>query len=265
MVGVAETVGVSALGSGYRVYLQGGDVRGMLDILRASSVLAVQWDRVGSSTALEASLTRGGRWARPDLWLVDCDRSTSTERLRAVRAAEGSVAIVAVTSDAWLTEALALEAGADSFCRWPHEANVLPHRVSALLRRASGVFRVSSGLGLKLVDASRQLYLGDHQVQLSAPEYLLLRRLDQQRNQWVSNDELWPLLTHTVRSYDSSLLRMHLLRVRRKLGRYACLLRTERGRGTMLTDDTRQVGSSADGEDVWPEPSPSVSLAGMQR
>jgi hypothetical protein len=81
-------------------------------------------------------------------------------------------------------------------------------------------------------------------VQLSSPEYLLLQRLDEQRNNWVPSSELWSALGHEVtRPHDSSLLRMHALRVRRKLGPWRFVLRTERGKGTMLSDlpDTSQA------------------------
>jgi DNA-binding response OmpR family regulator len=239
-----HNLGVTALSSGLKLYVDSEDASNIMLAIRGSGLLSVQWERVGAAEQVNQQLIREARCSRPDAWLVDRAIPLVVERVRSIRATEGAVPILALSNGAPHAEALALEAGADAFCRWPEDADLLASRVHALLRRASGTFSISIARSIEVLHASRQLRLGDHVIQLSPPEYLLMARLDKVRNSWVPSQDLWALFSpNNIRPHDSSLLRMHVLRVRRKLGNWRWVLRTERGKGTMLTDQP-ELGSS---------------------
>jgi DNA-binding response OmpR family regulator len=231
-------LGVSSLASGLRVCVEGEDVAHVMLVLRRSSLLAVQWDREGAAELLRAQLLREARWSKPDVWLLAGECDAVVERVRALRAAEGGVPILVLSKEVEHSlEVRALEAGADSCCRWPDDADALPSRIRALLRRASGTFRIALRKTIELHCDGKRLFLGDELVRLSTSEYQLLHRLDQTRNEWVQNDDLWAVVAPGgVHAHDSSLLRTHFLRLRKKLGGWGWIIRTERGRGTMLSD-----------------------------
>jgi len=233
-----SNLAICALTSGLRLHVEGdGDLSSLLEAIHAGGLLPVQWERVGDPRRLNAQLVREARWAPPDAWLLARTGVAIGQRLQALRAAYGALPIVVLSTSPQDKEVAALAAGADAFCRWPEDAPVLPNRVHALLRRASGTFRVEPRSTILLVRHARQLHLADCVVSLSLPEYELLRVLDDARNQWVSNKALWHALgADNAQRYDSSALRMHVLRIRRKLGPWRWVLRTERGNGAMLTD-----------------------------
>jgi len=238
--------GVAALASGLTLYVDSIDASAIMLAIRDSGVLSVQWERLGAAHQLNQELLREARCSRPDAWLVDGAIQVVVDRVRSIRAAEGAVPIVALSKETPRAEALALAAGADAFCRWPEEADVLANRVHALLRRASGVLSLSGARNVEILHATHQLRAGDQLIHLSYPEYLLLARLDKSRNSWVPSAELWALFSpDAARRHDSSLLRMHVLRLRRKLGYWSWVLCTERGKGTMLTDRPNLLGGGS--------------------
>jgi DNA-binding response OmpR family regulator len=229
--------GVAALASGLTLYVDSVEAPAIMLAIRESGLLSVQWERLGTADQLTQQLLREARCSQPDAWLIDGPIPVVVDRVRTIRESAGAIPILALSNDAPNAEALALAAGADAFCRWPEDADVLAHRVHALLRRASGVLNLAGSRHVELLHGTSQLRAGDQLIQLSSPEYVLLARLDKSRNAWVSSAELWELFVpEGARRHDSSLLRMHLLRLRRKLGPWSWVLRTERGRGTMLTD-----------------------------
>lgn len=229
--------GVAALASGLTLYVDSVEAPAIMLAIRDSGLLSVQWERLGTADQLTQQLIREARCSQPDAWLIDGSIPVVVDRVRTIRESAGAVPILALSKDSPHAEALALEAGADAFCRWPEDAEVLPHRVHALLRRASGVLSLSGARHVELLHGTSQLRAGDQLISLSSPEYVLLARLDKSRNAWVPSAELWGLFVpEGARRHDSSLLRMHLLRLRRKLGNWSWVLRTERGKGTMLTD-----------------------------
>jgi|GEM_PF-439135 DNA-binding response OmpR family regulator len=238
MAGSGLNLGVIALASGLKICLESDeDPSAVIMALRSSGLFTIQWERAAHAVQLEERLLREARWSKPDAWLIVRVTQPFAERVRTLRAEQGAVPILVLSSGDDRTETAALRSGADAFCRWPQESAVLGIRLHALIRRASGSFRIATRCLIELLPQTRQLRVDECLVQLSPPEYALLRVLDSARNEWVHNNELWAIVgPRRPPSYDSSLLRMHVLRVRRKLGAWSFVLRTERGKGTMLTD-----------------------------
>ena len=232
----ASELGLVALASGLTLYLEGSELAAVTQALRYDDWLIVQWERRGLSGNFTEELVREARWRKPDAWLLVMPSRRAIARLTSIRAHEGALPVVVVSTSPERAEAAVLVAGADLYCHWPAEATILAARVHALLRRASGTYRIASRTCVELSQSAQQLCVDGTEVRLSGTEYRVLARLDASRNEWLAPSELWPLLTSADHRYDSSLLRTHLLRIRQKLGTARWVLRTERGRGVMLTD-----------------------------
>jgi DNA-binding response OmpR family regulator len=71
-------------------------------------------------------------------------------------------------------------------------------------------------------------------VVLTRAEFSIVEYLAHQREKWVPHEELAARVLNANLTYDSALVRVHLLKIRRKLGPLAELLVTQRGRGTRL-------------------------------
>lgn len=238
-------LGVIVLTSGAYLCVEGENMQTVMTIIRSSELLPVQWERVGDLEELEARLCREGRWSRPDAWVLGIEPSFAEKRIRAIRSSEGAVPIVIVAPAQPNTEETLLRAGADVVCRWPEDVEVLASRIHAVLRRASGTFPVPLAGNVHLCHDTRQLRVHNVTAQLSPYEYRLIKRLDESRNAWVPMEDLWRVVWQGDRAYDSSLLRMYCLRIRKKLGASRAALRTQRGRGMMLSSVTTVAVHSA--------------------
>jgi len=153
------------------------------------------------------------------------------------RSTDGDLPIVAASG---LTEdePAALEAGADVFCRLPLDWPLLNARVGALLRREAR--RQESGPpggapAFRLEPVGRILYAAGSPIALSPREYDLILALYERCEHWVPRQRLLKAMGINHKGYDSSLLRMHVLNVRNKLGSKYWMIQSERTRGFLLT------------------------------
>lgn len=238
-------VGVVVLTSGSYLWVEGENLQNVMRLIGSSELLPVQWQRVGSLEQLEQRLCREARWSRPDAWVLAVDPSCVETRIRAIRSSEGATPIVVVAPAQPNAEERMLRAGADVFCRWPEDTEVLASRIHAVLRRASGTFPVPCTGSVHLCHDTRQLRVHHVTAQLSPYEYRLIKRLDESRNAWVPMEDLWRVVWQGDRAYDSSLLRMYCLRIRKKLGASRSALCTQRGRGMMLSTITSETARRA--------------------
>lgn len=84
---------------------------------------------------------------------------------------------------------------------------------------------------------SLQLHIDAQPVRLTQTEGKVLAYLLKRRGEWVHHDELRRRVTSGEDQYDSSLVRVHLYNLRKRLGENACLLRTERNQGTRIVGE----------------------------
>lgn len=153
------------------------------------------------------------------------------------RSVNGDLPIVA-TSSAEQDEPAALDAGADIFCQLPLHWPVFDARVRALLRREaprqdSGP--TGGGPAFRLEPVGRILYVTGSAIALSPREYDLILALSERSEQWVPRPRLLKAMGINHKGYDSSLLRMHVLNIRNKLGGKHWMLQSDRSRGFLLT------------------------------
>jgi len=228
--------GSCRLVSGEHIRLEGHCIEVIIQHLSAHDVLNVQRKLIVESGTFPSSIGS----LPVDLHLLVSADAAVVKRLQTLRGMGPHVPILVISMSIrsvgeQLPEDTILMSGADAVCCWPEDAAVLPARIKALLRRRSGLFAIDAKR-LQLLHGERRLLVANEAFQLSPLEYALVSLLDQNRNQWVPASELWQALALSSQAYDSSLLRMHLFRLRKKLGPWRELLRSARGRGVMLSD-----------------------------
>ena len=110
-----------------------------------------------------------------DLGLPDIDGIEVTQRLR--RSTQTPIVILSArTAD--IDKIAALDAGADDYLTKPYQPKELFERVRTALLRATIQGKSVFQAGDLVVDLSRQIVrMGDNQIQLTDPEYELLRVL----------------------------------------------------------------------------------------
>jgi hypothetical protein len=96
LAGAGFKLGVCSLASGIKLYLEcDADPLVLLQRLRESPLLGLQWQRVGDAFELQESLRREARWSRPDAWLIVYGEPRQvSDRIQTLRANEGAVPII---------------------------------------------------------------------------------------------------------------------------------------------------------------------------
>lgn len=128
---------------------------------------------------------------------------------------------------------LGLNAGADDYLRKPFEVIELVARVQALLRRASGHAQFSVG-PLVVEQRERRVTLEGRDLELTQREFALLLHLLHHRGRTLSRSELLSSVWSTSFDPESNVVEVHMSRLRNKLGAYAFMIDTVRGRGYRL-------------------------------
>ena len=135
-----------------------------------------------------------------------------------------------------------LNTGADDYLAKPFAFTELVARVNALLRRGRASATGPMSVGTLVIDPStRQVTHAGQEVVLTAKEFDLLEYLARAEGQVVSRDALArDVWKETARSTTlDNVIDVHVSRVRRKIMQDPPLLRTVRGVGFALRDDTR--------------------------
>jgi DNA-binding response OmpR family regulator len=128
---------------------------------------------------------------------------------------------------------LGLQAGADDYLGKPFEVEELLARVQALLRRSTGHGRLTAG-SLVIDQVQRRVSVAGEPVQLTQREFALLLHLVHHRDRTVNRSELWTAVWSLQFDPESNIVEAHMSRLRTKLGRFAWMIDTVRGRGYRL-------------------------------
>jgi two-component system, OmpR family, response regulator len=131
-----------------------------------------------------------------------------------------------------------LEAGADDYLGKPFALSELRARVTALGRRGPRLQERTVSIGPLVVDLeARRVRLREKMVPLTAKELAIVSVLASRRNRIVSRDELIEAVWGDLCDSARASLDVLVMRIRRKFGPDAELLRTVRGLGYALEND----------------------------
>lgn len=173
-----------------------------------------------------------------DLNLPDKD---GIDILKFLRAEHIETPVIIITARDEIEErALGLDLGADDYLTKPFQLLELRARVQAVIRRFHG--RTNPAIevgGLTIHPASRSALWKDKPISLSAKEFDILEYIAQRHPAVVSSEEL---VEHVYdENFDpfSTVLRVHLTKLRKKLTEAAGkdILITTRGKGYSLCSD----------------------------
>lgn len=126
-----------------------------------------------------------------------------------------------------------LRIGADDYLGKPFELDELLARVDALQRRGRGSWVFEEG-PLHMDRRARSVVVGGSRVDLTLREYSLFERLVVARGEVVSRQALLEDVWNVRFDPGTSVLNVHVSRLRDKLGRFAWLVETVPNRGYRL-------------------------------
>lgn len=111
-----------------------------------------------------------------------------------------------------------LDRGADDYVTKPFDLFVLASRIRAVVRRSFGISRGDIRVGQLVVEPARRLArYGNTVIDLSAKEYVLLECLAQRSPNFVTAEELLSYAYDDRVDPFSSVIRVHLANIRKKL------------------------------------------------
>ena len=150
-----------------------------------------------------------------DLNLPDMD---GMEVLSAIRA-RGDTPLLIISAREGVSEIqLGLDRGADDYVTKPFDLYVLASRIRAVVRRSFGISRGDIRVGQLVVEPARRLArYGNTVIELSAKDYVLLECLAQRSPNFVTAEELLSYAYDDRVDPFSSVIRVHLANIRKKL------------------------------------------------
>lgn len=230
--------------------MSGVDVLLVEDDRRLAGLTAQYLEQNGLSVAVE---TRGDRALarftreRPRLVMLDirlpgADGLTICRELR--KTFSGPV-LIFTANDADIDQVIGLEAGADDYVAKPVDPMVLLARARALLRRAEKTFERASrgGIvlgGLRISEASQDVWLDDRRIPLTTQEFRLLCLLAQNAGSVLSREEIFREMRGIEYDGFDRSIDGRISKLRRKLGDDASApfrIKTIWGKGYLLVPD----------------------------
>jgi DNA-binding response OmpR family regulator len=171
-----------------------------------------------------------------DVMLPDGSGVELCSRLRAERS---EIPILLLTArGAVRSRVEGLDAGADDYLAKPFALSELRARVTALARRGPRLSERVITVGALVVDlGARRVRLDGKAVHLTAKELSIVDFLASRRNRVVARDELIEAVWGDLSDSAGASLDVLVMRIRRKFGPHAGLLRTVRGLGYALESD----------------------------
>jgi DNA-binding response OmpR family regulator len=154
----------------------------------------------------------------------------------ALRAAGDETPVLMLTAkDGEYDEAEGLDTGADDYLTKPFSYVVLLARVRALLRRRTRGAKTVLRLGTLSVDpGTRQVAVGEREVEVTAKEFAVLEHLAMRAGDVVSKGEILEHVWDFAYEGDVNIVEVYVSALRRKLG--AGWIATVRGAGYRLVD-----------------------------
>lgn len=170
-----------------------------------------------------------------DLNLPDKD---GLDILKYLRQTGIDIPVIVITARDEIEErALGLDLGADDYVTKPFQLLELRARVQAVIRRYHGRANPSISIGSLIINPSaRTVEIGGRPVPLSVKEFDILEYLAQRHPVIVSSEEIAEHVYDENFDPFSSVLRVHLARLRKKLMEASGkeILQTTRGKGYSL-------------------------------
>ena len=163
-----------------------------------------------------------------DLGLPDGD---GLQLLRGLRDRGAKTPVLIVTARDRITERIAgLEAGADDYLVKPYDLDEMLARVMAICRRTDHDQSPERRFGaLRIIPASKAVYLDQTPVNLTRKEWSILDRLSRRPGSIVTKDQLEEVIYAFGDEVSSNAIEVHVSRLRAKLGHDA--VETLRGFG----------------------------------
>ena len=148
--------------------------------------------------------------------------------------------IIIVTSrDNEIDKLLSINNGADHYITKPFNIQILLAKIGALLRRANMQGETNDKIDVKdfILNTSNNTIEKDGKViELTKPEYKILKYLVQNRGKIVSREDIMECLWESESFIDDNTLTVNITRLRNKLEELELkeLLETKRGQGYIL-------------------------------
>ncbi|HMJ10256.1 MAG TPA: winged helix-turn-helix domain-containing protein [Polyangiaceae bacterium] len=128
-----------------------------------------------------------------------------------------------------------LYAGADDCLTWPVSPEELVARVYALVRRARASYHDDADLPLSVDASSGNVLIDGTQLCLKGKRLQIFVYLAQNRDRWVKSKELLKNVFQTHHRSDTSLVRVHIHRLKRSLGAFCDIIDSEECRGYRMS------------------------------
>jgi two-component system OmpR family response regulator len=172
-----------------------------------------------------------------DLGLPDMD---GRELLRQLRARKSAIPVLILTARDGLNDRVSgLELGADDYMTKPFELRELEARVKALLRRSHGGFNQDIRFGRLVLDPlTQQLTVDDKPMLLPPREYGVMEALLLQAGRVVSKDSIAQRLASHSDDLADNAIEVYVHRLRKRLEPLGICIRTVRGLGYLLEQDS---------------------------
>ena len=172
-----------------------------------------------------------------DLAIIDLGlpKIDGVEVIKQLRAEGLAYPILILTArNRWQEKVEGLESGADDYLTKPFHPEELSARIKVLLRRSVGLADSILACGpVKIDTSSKQVFLNDEAITITAYEYRLLSYLMMHTGKVLSKRELVDHIYEEDDDRDSNTIEVFIRRLRKKLDPDSTLkpIETQRGRG----------------------------------
>lgn len=172
-----------------------------------------------------------------DLAIIDLGlpKLDGVEVIKQLREEGYSYPILILTARSrWQEKVEGLEAGADDYLTKPFHPQELAARIKVLLRRSVGLADSTLSCGpIKIDTSSKQVFVDDEPLTITAYEYRLLSYLMMHTGKVLSKRELVDHIYEEDDDRDSNTIEVFIRRLRKKLDPQETLnpIETQRGRG----------------------------------
>jgi DNA-binding response OmpR family regulator len=130
-------------------------------------------------------------------------------------------------------------AGADDCLTWPSSTEHLAARVFALVRRGRYTYDDRSDYRLEVDPNAGNVTIDGAAFALKGKRFDIFVYLAQNRDRWVKSEELLKNVFETHHRSDTSLVRVHVHRLKRSLGALGWLVQSEERRGYRISFQKR--------------------------